>query len=159
MSQPSPQPNAQKEPDTRGDAPGLTSTAAEVIGAHHVEDEAQRLLRDTVDSFDDVAADFEVCRDAPQKKDVPTGLRARRWQMCALLCTAWVVAYSDRTNISLAIVPMERQFGYSNTMDGLVLSAFFAGYLATSSHPKARKVDRSLDQTMSDNNKHVWHND
>lgn len=50
---------------------------------------------------------------------VPSGCGARRWQMCGLCCAAWVVAYSDRTNISLAIVAMEREYGYTAAIDGV----------------------------------------
>jgi len=42
---------------------------------------------------------------------------------------AWVVAYTDRVNISVAAVAMKEQLGWSETEKGLVLSAFFIGYL------------------------------
>lgn len=35
-----------------------------------------------------------------------------RVRMGLLMCSAWVVAYSDRTNISLAIIAMEDELGF-----------------------------------------------
>jgi ACS family sodium-dependent inorganic phosphate cotransporter len=50
----------------------------------------------------------------------------------ALLCFSMeVVCYCDRTNISLAIVQMQKAYGYSDSVDGLVLAAFFVGYACT----------------------------
>ena len=40
-----------------------------------------------------------------------------------------VVGYTDRVNISVAAVAMKEQLGWSQTEKGLVLSAFFVGYL------------------------------
>ena len=48
-----------------------------------------------------------------------------------LIFGVWTVCYADRMIISLAIVKMEREFGWSNSADGLVLSSFFAGYTCT----------------------------
>eukprot|EP01051_Picozoa_sp_SAG22_P003591 SAG22_NODE_177_length_16160_cov_41.299296_13_plen_593_part_00 len=143
--------------------------AATADGAAHdsSDEEEQQLLRAT--------GDFTVLKGArggaeeggggpASALQAPAGLsvcRARRWRMCALCCAAWVVAYSDRTNISLAILAMERcvvrdcilgqqppvsclltgvpvwrpgqrrEYGFSAAVDGMVLSAFFAGYLCT----------------------------
>lgn len=43
----------------------------------------------------------------------------------------WALCYADRTNISLAIVPMSAERGYSDSMQGLILSSFFVGYVCT----------------------------
>jgi ACS family sodium-dependent inorganic phosphate cotransporter len=40
-----------------------------------------------------------------------------------------VICYLDRVNISVAVIPMQAQFGWSDSMKGLVLSSFFVGYL------------------------------
>jgi ACS family sodium-dependent inorganic phosphate cotransporter len=59
---------------------------------------------------------------------------ARRWPAwytVVLLCGAAVlISYIDRTNISVAAIPMQAQFGWSETTKGWVLSSFFVGYLA-----------------------------
>jgi len=49
-----------------------------------------------------------------------------------LLCFfSTFICYIDRVNISVAIIPMAEQFGWSDTQRGLVLSSFFVGYLIT----------------------------
>ena len=52
------------------------------------------------------------------------------WYTVVLLCGAAVfISYIDRTNISVASIPMKEQFGWSETTKGLVLSSFFIGYM------------------------------
>lgn len=46
--------------------------------------------------------------------------------MCAI---ATFICYIDRVNISVAIIPMAEQYGWSGTTKGLVLSSFFIGYM------------------------------
>lgn len=49
-----------------------------------------------------------------------------------LLCFfSTFICYIDRVNISVAIIPMAEQFGWTATQRGLVLSSFFIGYLVT----------------------------
>jgi MFS transporter, ACS family, solute carrier family 17 (sodium-dependent inorganic phosphate cotransporter), other len=56
-----------------------------------------------------------------------------RWQrrhvVVALTLLACVIAYTDRVNISVAAVAMKERFGWSQTQKGVVLAAFFVGYL------------------------------
>ena len=40
-------------------------------------------------------------------------------------------ADADRTNISLAIVPMAEQHGYDDSTKGAIFASFFAGYCCT----------------------------
>ena len=54
----------------------------------------------------------------------------RRHTVLALCFCAMFVAYTDRVNISVAAVAMRDEFGWTQTTKGLVLSAFFIGYLA-----------------------------
>lgn len=37
----------------------------------------------------------------------------------------------DRTNISVAIIPMANEFKWTNSEQGAILSAFFWGYMMT----------------------------
>ncbi len=53
----------------------------------------------------------------------------RRYVLVALCAAALFVAYTDRVNLSVAILVMQDRFGWSETMKGLVMSAFFVGYL------------------------------
>ena len=46
--------------------------------------------------------------------------------MCFLATT---LCYIDRVNISVAVIPMAEEFGWTNTVKGFVLSSFFIGYL------------------------------
>jgi Sugar phosphate permease len=55
-----------------------------------------------------------------------------RWQKrhtVMLLCfMAAFICYMDRVSISIAVVAMQEQYGYSETTKGLILSSFFLGY-------------------------------
>jgi len=54
------------------------------------------------------------------------------WKSMVTLCALSVVlCYADRSNISIAILPMGEAFGWDKTFEGIVLSAFFAGYSTT----------------------------
>ena len=53
-------------------------------------------------------------------------VRARVMLMCF---AAIFVCYIDRVNISVAIIPMARDLGWSPSTQGLVLSSFYVGYL------------------------------
>ena len=54
----------------------------------------------------------------------------RRYVVVALTFTGCIIAFTDRVNISVAAVAMKDQFGWSETQKGLVLAAFFAGYVS-----------------------------
>lgn len=53
----------------------------------------------------------------------------RRYTIVALFALATALCYIDRVNISIAIIPLARDRGYDAGERGLVLSAFFWGYL------------------------------
>ncbi|MBI1733521.1 MAG: ACS family MFS transporter [Gammaproteobacteria bacterium] len=53
----------------------------------------------------------------------------QRHKIVGLCFLASVICYLDRVNISVAVIPMQQQFGWSDSMKGLVLSSFFAGYM------------------------------
>lgn len=54
-----------------------------------------------------------------------------RYKMVFATSMAFVVCNMDKVNISVAIVPMARDFGWSPTTSGLVQSSFFWGYMLT----------------------------
>jgi MFS transporter, ACS family, solute carrier family 17 (sodium-dependent inorganic phosphate cotransporter), other len=61
---------------------------------------------------------------------VTTGRRWPAWYTVVLLCAASIfIAYLDRTNISVASIPMQEEFRWTETQKGVVLSSFFVGYL------------------------------
>ncbi|HKE43251.1 MAG TPA: MFS transporter [Steroidobacteraceae bacterium] len=53
----------------------------------------------------------------------------RRHGVVLLSFLALFIAYTDRVNISVAVVAMREQLGWTQTTKGSVLSAFFIGYL------------------------------
>jgi MFS family permease len=62
--------------------------------------------------------------------DVPR-FGARWLRIALLLFLIYMVAFADRTNISVAVPALAHDLGLSATITGLLLSAFFWGYLAT----------------------------
>jgi MFS transporter, ACS family, solute carrier family 17 (sodium-dependent inorganic phosphate cotransporter), other len=53
----------------------------------------------------------------------------RRYTVVGLFFLATVLCYIDRVSISVAIIPLAGQEGYDSSAQGLILSAFFWGYL------------------------------
>ena len=54
-----------------------------------------------------------------------------RYNIVALAALAVFICYMDRVIISIAIIPMAADFGWSPEQQGRVLSSFFVGYLLT----------------------------
>jgi MFS transporter, ACS family, solute carrier family 17 (sodium-dependent inorganic phosphate cotransporter), other len=54
-----------------------------------------------------------------------------RYTVVALFFLGTALCYIDRISISVAIIPLAREFGYDSAAQGLVLSAVFWGYLWT----------------------------
>ncbi len=52
-----------------------------------------------------------------------------RYNVAGMFFLATVLCYVDRVSISVAIIPLARQEGYDAAAQGLILSAFFWGYL------------------------------
>ncbi len=60
----------------------------------------------------------------------PNVRRWPAWYTVVLLCFAAVfISYIDRTNISVASIAMQGEFGWTETTKGYVLSSFFIGYI------------------------------
>ncbi|HZC45237.1 MAG TPA: ACS family MFS transporter [Candidatus Acidoferrum sp.] len=55
----------------------------------------------------------------------------QRYTVVALFFLGTALCYIDRISISVAIIPIARQFGYDSAAQGIVLSAVFWGYLWT----------------------------
>ena len=55
----------------------------------------------------------------------------RRYTLIALCFLAVFICYIDRVNISVAIIPMAKEYGWNPEQQGRVLSAFFVGYIPT----------------------------
>jgi len=68
-------------------------------------------------------------RQIPRPSDVPGW--PRRYTLIGLCFLSTVLCYIDRVNISVAIIPMARDRGYDPAAQGMVLSAFFWGYVVS----------------------------
>ncbi len=60
---------------------------------------------------------------------VSAGRWPTRYTLIALCVLATFVCYIDRVNISVAVLAMQEEFGWTETTKGLVLSSFFVGYM------------------------------
>lgn len=55
-----------------------------------------------------------------------------RWKWVLALCTvAILICYADRSNVSVAILEMAKQYEWDESHKGTVLSVFFIGYAGT----------------------------
>lgn len=55
----------------------------------------------------------------------------KRWVIVLLCFTAFLLCNMDRVNMSIAILPMSKEFGWNSATVGLIQSSFFWGYLLT----------------------------
>jgi ACS family sodium-dependent inorganic phosphate cotransporter len=53
----------------------------------------------------------------------------KRFVLVGMCFLATTLCYIDRVNISVAVIPMAEEYGWSATTKGIVLSSFFIGYL------------------------------
>ena len=54
-----------------------------------------------------------------------------RFKLVFMSFLAIFICYIDRVNISVAIIPMQQQFGWSEAQVGIVFSSFYFGYMFT----------------------------
>ena len=54
-----------------------------------------------------------------------------RFRVVFLSFLAVFICYIDRVNISVAIIPMQEQFGWSESQVGIILGSFYFGYMIT----------------------------
>lgn len=73
--------------------------------------------------------------------DVREAAHRMRWPVVGLLSFGMIIAYFDRVNLSVAIAPMSGDFGWSETQQGLAMSAIFWTYTALQI-PSGILVDR-----------------
>ena len=62
--------------------------------------------------------------------DLGPGL-SRRWTVVVLCFLAFMLCNMDRVNMSISILPMAEQYGWSSREMGLIQSSFFWGYVLT----------------------------
>lgn len=71
---------------------------------------------------------------APEGKEARLGQEGGQegWETVVILCALGImISYADRSNISVAIIGMARDFQWDKAFEGTVLSAFFGGYATT----------------------------
>lgn len=68
----------------------------------------------------------EIEQEKPWWEDFP-----KRWVMVLLCFAAFLLCNMDRVNMSIAILPMSKEFNWSSATVGLIQSSFFWGYLLT----------------------------
>jgi len=78
---------------------------------------------------DDGTADVKIV-DPALKTDQTEGWR-KRWTMVGLCFMAFMLCNMDRVNMSIAIMPMAKEFAWNSATVGLIQSSFFWGYLLT----------------------------
>ena len=54
-----------------------------------------------------------------------------RFKVVFLSFLAVFICYIDRVNISVAIIPMQQQFGWSESQVGIIVGSFYFGYMIT----------------------------
>ena len=54
-----------------------------------------------------------------------------RFKVIFMSFLAVFICYIDRVNISVAIIPMQEQFGWSESQVGIIFSSFYLGYVFT----------------------------
>ncbi|KAH9604124.1 hypothetical protein KSS87_010464 [Heliosperma pusillum] len=74
-----------------------------------------------------------VLRDNNAQKETPSlePSLPKRWIIVLLCFAAFLLCNMDRVNMSIAILPMSKEFNWSSTTVGLIQSSFFWGYLLT----------------------------
>ncbi|CAL5227495.1 g10477 [Coccomyxa viridis] len=79
--------------------------------------------------------DGALTLDANSVGQVVEAVQTTKWQrrftIVGLCFTAFMLCNMDRVNMSIAILPMSKQFGWDSAKIGLVQSSFFWGYLTT----------------------------
>jgi MFS transporter, ACS family, D-galactonate transporter len=76
------------------------------------------------------ASESRTCEAAPRKAGVriPVKMSPREWTIVLLLVASVIINYVDRSNLSLAVPLIQRQFALSLLQVGSLLSAFFWTY-------------------------------
>lgn len=76
--------------------------------------------------------DFETLERAEgDNVSEPRGGIPHRWQIVFMMALSFVLCNMDKVNMSVAVIPMAKELGWSATERGLVSSSFFWGYSLT----------------------------
>ena len=96
--------------------------------------EAETYVREASGKKQDVSpaqgsesAEVEEVAPVPE----PRGGIPHRWQIVFMMALSFVLCNMDKVNMSVAVIPMAKELGWSATERGLVSSSFFWGYSLT----------------------------
>ena len=92
------------------------------------EDDEKQVLAYEVEGDSSSTSSSSFSSSVGAVKDVWEGIPTR-YQVIIGMAIAFVICNMDRVNISVAIIPMSADYGWSPTQGGLIQSAFFYGYL------------------------------
>ncbi|KAK9808476.1 hypothetical protein WJX73_010302 [Symbiochloris irregularis] len=81
--------------------------------------------------LDSVQGAAEQVKDTAQAVAAAPSRWQRRWTIVGLCFVAFMLCNMDRVNMSIAILPMSKEFGWNAGTVGIVQSSFFWGYLLT----------------------------
>ncbi|MGW6666540.1 MULTISPECIES: MFS transporter [Peribacillus] len=60
--------------------------------------------------------------------DTPAAYRKHKTLIIVLLCFGWFINTFDRIAINIAVIPISKEFGLTETQVGLIISSFFLSY-------------------------------
>lgn len=85
------------------------------------------------DSSEDLVSGDEMHTITKKEEHVsePQGGIPHRWQIVFMMALSFVLCNMDKVNMSVAVIPMAKELGWSATERGLVSSSFFWGYSLT----------------------------
>lgn len=98
----------------------------------------RRIWSSPPDSKTPSVTETVVLTETPRDLDtLPVGFIERgevlphRWILTAAMSLAFVLCNMDKVNMSVAVIPMAKELGWSATARGVVQSSFFWGYTLT----------------------------
>ena len=97
--------------------------------------EAETYVREATGKSDDERIEPIPERSSADEEEPaslePQGGIPHRWQIVFMMALAFVLCNMDKVNMSVAVIPMAKELGWSATERGLVSSSFFWGYSLT----------------------------
>jgi len=72
-----------------------------------------------------------IIKDNSRIKAISKYYFPRRFLIVGLMCLGLAIVYGMRVNITIAILDMEGEYNWSSNLQGIVLSAFYLGYICT----------------------------
>ena len=79
----------------------------------------------------DLISDKQIALGKQEPPPEPKGGIPHRWQIVGMMALSFVLCNMDKVNMSVAVIPMAKELGWSATERGLVSSSFFWGYSLT----------------------------